>query len=103
MADFSRETWEKKVNEIMDYFNFNKVWKVMQFLKWKWAHTSLDCVGDLRAAVRKELMDVYRQFLTHQDDRFVATGGFEYEVEVHDEYPGGYQISVMFVVQSWNA
>jgi hypothetical protein len=65
------EKQQNAIDEIMDWFDFEKVAKVMSFLEWKWisAEEGVPSVGEIRQQARKLLKQVIEQKTT------IATGG----------------------------
>jgi len=84
---------EDQINEIMDWFNFNKVAKAMKALDWTWASTGLEPPheGQIREMARNLLIRAC-------DDWHCATGGF---VARCDEETG--DLTLEFHVSSWTA
>jgi len=81
-----------KIDDIMCWFNFNKVAIVMQALNWKWAGAAdgIPVVGELREVALRLL----RQAAAHQGDIEMGTGGFTVKKEQGD-------LSLSFVVEEW--
>jgi hypothetical protein len=78
------------IEDVLDYFDFDKVHKVMTCLNWTWHDTEgVPMVGDLRKRARELLKEVpvggYR-----------ATGGFEVRQPEENYY------SLAFVLTDWN-
>jgi hypothetical protein len=100
------KTLEQHVDEVMDWFDFNKVKKVMDFLDWKW---TMDCgsavpeIADMRKLVRKYMRDLYQKY--SKEEKIVAgtgSGGFyvEYRKGI-DEGERFDDFSVSFSVGEW--
>jgi hypothetical protein len=75
------EKQQNAIDEIMDWFDFEKVAKVMSFLEWKWvtAEEGIPSVGEIRQSARKLLKQAIEQKTT------IATGGLR-ATYFHDEY-----------------
>lgn len=94
-------------DSIMDNFEFSKVAAVMDFLGWEWAtgndidRTYIPDESDIRRAART-LMDVVieKHISSGGRNQFIATGGFEVELNVCEE-DGIPDLSLKFVVSDW--
>ena len=75
------EKQQNAIDEIMDWFDFEKVAKVMGALEWKWvtAEEGIPSVGEIRQSARKLLKQAIEQKTT------IATGGLR-ATYFHDEY-----------------
>lgn len=86
------KTKQQMVDEIMDWFDFDRVHKVMVALDWHWASADdgIPSKGELRKVARELLWRV----LENKDEYKIATGGFQasYENEV---------LSLKFIVSDW--
>jgi hypothetical protein len=60
------EKEQELIDEIMDYFDFDKVAKVMTFLEWKWvsAEDGIPSVGEIRQSARRLLKDAIKNKTT---------------------------------------
>ena len=91
------EREQEAIDNIMDYFNFDKVLKTMIALDWKWVkedHKSIDdleipSIERIRKTARKALM----RAIEIKDS--TSTGGFQ------AEYNYG-SLSLQFVVEQWD-
>ena len=65
------EKEQESIDEIMDWFDFEKVAKVMEFLKWKWVSTEdgIPSVSEIRQSARRLLKDAIKNKTT------IGTGG----------------------------
>lgn len=80
------------VEEILDYFDFEKVKKVMDHLNWQWWDTGIPEIPDLRRKARSLLQTVingiqktYPNDVT--GDYYTATGGFYVTAKVYEGDP----------------
>lgn len=66
---------QASIDEIMDNFDFAKVVKVMQFLKWKWwdAEDEIPTEYEVRKNARRLLYDVAKN---PDEEASITTGGF---------------------------
>lgn len=66
-------THEEQIEEIMDYFDFNKVHRAMTALDWAW----YDCGGvPTEAHLRKEARKLLREVSRKEPGYAIGTGGF---------------------------
>ena len=90
------KTLEEHVDEVMDWFDFEKVHRVMTMLDWKWAMIgAVPEIPDLRKQVRKLMRELW-----NSDNQLVATGGFV--VRLHREKNWA-RFSVAFELTEWNS
>lgn len=89
--------WEKKaIKEIMNNFDFEKVHKVMVFLKWSWAGYGVPDIKTIKKAAKEVLMDLIKDSNEH-DICELQTGGFTARIEKSNKY-----MSLSFVIADWN-
>ena len=83
------------IDGIMDYFNFEKVLKVMELLEWEWkaAEEGIPTVPELRQQARRLLK------MSLEEKTNTSTGGFHVMYE-SSEY-GSEFIQLMFAVEEW--
>lgn len=63
----------RTIDEVIADFNFEKVHRVMEFLKWEWAGRGVPDVPEMKRVARELLED-----LNHRPDVWeMRTGGFE--------------------------
>lgn len=103
------ENEQKHLDELMDYYNFNKVASVMEHLQWKWF--KCDCPNNvpdeqyIRAEVRKWftrlIVDANNGVGSGQDRYSMCTGGFDYVVLC--DYKGCVDaLGLKFYVAEWS-
>jgi hypothetical protein len=83
------------IDGIMDYFNFEKVLKVMELLDWKWVATEegIPTVPELRQEARRLLK------MSFKEKTDVSTGGFH--VRYESDADGSEFIQLIFAVEEW--
>jgi len=83
------------IDGIMDYFNFEKVLKVMELLEWEWqdAEEGIPTLPELRQQARRLLK------MAFQEKTNTSTGGFH--VRYESDADGGEFIQLMFAVEEW--
>lgn len=92
-------TIDDHIEEVMDEFDFVRVYQAMHHLGWVWA-TAVDgvpTIGEMRRQVRKLMKMTYNDAHKFGEDEYtVGTGGFEvYYNKKHDFF------DVKFVLTSW--
>ena len=82
----------RMIDNIMDYFDFNKVKKTMEKLDWRWGRDKAPpCEGELREHARKMLENIVKQ-----DCLESSCGGFHV-------YFDGEILKLIFEVSSWES
>lgn len=82
-------TDEDRINEIMDWFNFSKVYNTMVVLDWKWAGET-PCEAEIRGQARKLLQHLVRDTSCAS----IGSGGFE-------AYREQGQLGLRFLICDW--
>ena len=80
---------EDQINEIMDWFNFGKVYETMVALDWKWVNETPS-----EGEIRKKARDLLKDLVRTKNCDVIGTGGFE-------AYRYGSQLGLRFVVSDW--
>jgi len=98
---YDKKYWYKKIEDIMNHFDFNKTHQVMEALDWEWVGSNVipPDVEDLRKEVRRLLTDLV-------EDRIIRglqttcreCGGFRVEINVKEGY-----LSLSFIATSWES
>lgn len=65
--------YNKKIEDILDEFNFEKVHKAMEALDWTWYDSGVPRIAELRKTARRLLRDVAEV----DGDITMGTGGFQ--------------------------
>jgi hypothetical protein len=83
------------IDNIMDYFKFEQVRKVMELLNWEWAATEegIPTLPELRQEARRLLK------MAFEEKTNVSTGGFHVMYESDDD---GEYIQLLFAVDEWD-
>lgn len=95
---------QEMIDEIMDWFEFEKVHKVMEDLDWTWVSvgTRVPTLQDLRSSARRELHLAYDGLEKHGGDNyFTGSGGFF--ASAHKLQNGKVSLSLKFAVSDWTA
>jgi hypothetical protein len=76
------EEQHKAVNDIMDWFDFEKVHKVMKYLRWNWvsAEDGIPYLGEIKSQAR----DLLTRSI--QEGQGLGTGGFQVTYLPHENY-----------------
>ena len=95
---------QEMIDEIMDWFEFEKVHKVMEALDWTWATVGaiVPTIQDLRRSAREQLHWAYDGLEKHGGDNyFTGSGGFF--ASAHKLPNGKVSLSLKFAVSEWTA
>jgi len=91
------EREQEAIDNIMDYFDFNKVLKTMIALDWKWVKENHKDINDLEipsiGRIRKTARKALIRAIEIKD--YTSSGGFEAEYEDGVLY-------LRFVVEEWD-
>lgn len=93
----TKEQVQARIDEIMDWFDFGKVAKVMEALDWSWyisGEMEVPAEPDLREAARDLLWKAYG--LSRSTDCTIGLGGF-----YATYYPEDGQFKLVFQVAQW--
>jgi hypothetical protein len=95
---------QKLIDEIMDWFSFSKVAKVMQTLEWRWAncndYKSIPVESTLRESARKGLRRSIQESLGRKYYQ-IGSGGFNYRVWRENNVVT--YVTLTFVVEEWSS
>ena len=94
---YDRYLVEKRLDDIMDNFDFDRVHKTMELLDWHWA-TSKDGGVPTVDEIRDVAADILWE-LVNSNNEFIATGGLEARKDFSD--PSNPFIELKFVVEEW--
>lgn len=67
----------KKINEVIDFFDFEKVHNVMEFLNWQWQGKGVPEIYELKETARNLIIESINKTLETLEDYSIGTGGFE--------------------------
>ena len=90
-------TEQEAIDNIMDYFDFDKVLKTMIALDWKWVKESHKSIEDLETPSIERIRKTARRALMRAIEikDYTSSGGFEAEYDDGNLY-------LMFVVEEWD-
>ena len=91
--EYNEEYWRDMLDEIMDYFDFEKVHKCMVALDWVWHDTGIPEVADIRKMARTLL-----RCCIETKTKCNATSGLKASI---DRKKG--VLSLEFIVTEWDA
>lgn len=83
---------QEAIDNIMDNFDFEKVYNAMVALDWEWRNEGVPDVSDLRKEARNLLKTALK------DKTNVGTGGFQ--VQYFSDKDGQY-VHLSFVIDEW--
>ena len=88
---------QEAIDNIMDYFNFDKVLKTMIALDWKWFKEDYKSIDDLEIPSIERIRKTARKALMRAIEikDYTSSGGFEAEYDDGNLY-------LMFVVEEWD-
>ena len=88
------EEQQKLVNEIMDWFDFEKVHRTMKFLRWKWdsSEEGIPCIGEIRESSRRLLTQAVL------NNTNTSSGGLVVTYEPNENY-----LRLQFVISEWES
>lgn len=80
--------YQEEIDDILDYFDFEKVHKAMEALDWEWVSPyglAVPLLGDLRKQARQLLTDAFKKVTPGLNSEFfIATGGFIVQARTYD-------------------
>ena len=88
------EDQRKAVDNIMDWFNFEKVHRTMKALRWEWigAEEKIPCQGEIRERARQLLTDAI------QSEMSIGSGGLQVTYVPVEGF-----LKLEFIVSEWDA
>jgi hypothetical protein len=98
----------KMIDDIMDAFDFDKVQRTMDFLRWKWAgeYVTIDMLKETSNRLLREAADArlgdYKD--THWEQSVIcATGGFQAQAWCNEDKTKVDALDLKFVLVDWDA
>jgi len=90
-----KQTTKEQIDEIMDYFDFAKVRRVMEFLDWGWSDSNGGLEIPSEYQLRKKARSLLQQVAESEEEKSIMCGGFVAErFEGKDEEEGDYWVSL---------
>ena len=98
-----KKSREQLIDEIVENFNWDKVYRTMEALNWTWVDSEGETpsIGKLITTATRLLRDAYDGAEKEQYTYLAGTGGFE-AVCFADGEDGMYRLELRFVVASWD-
>jgi hypothetical protein len=98
------KTLEQHIEETMNWFDFNKVHKVMTFLNWKWAGEGVPETPIMRQRVREYMKELYAKAAKQKKfNSFLSSGGFMVKYVKNVDKNGSWDyFSVSFQLVDWD-
>lgn len=101
---YDKITLEKMRGNIIENFDFKRVYTVMKALDWRWAcvcdNTRVPMVDEIMESAKRLLDEVIESHLKDGENQHISTGGFEASLTVCEE-DGIPDLSLKFVVEDW--
>jgi hypothetical protein len=93
---------EQLIDEIIENFNWGKVYRTMEALGWIWASSEGETpsIGKLITTATRLLRDAYDGAVKEQETYLAGTGGFE--AVCYMDGDDMYRLELRFVVTSWD-
>ena len=98
----------KMIDDIFDAFDFDKVQRTMDFLRWKWAgeYVTIDMLKETAKRLLREAADArlgdYKD--THWEQSVIcATGGFQAQAWCNEDKTKVDALDLKFVLVDWDA
>ena len=93
---------EQLIDEIVENFNWDKVYRTMDALGWTWIDSEGETpsTGRLITTATRLLRDAYDGAVKEQQTYLSGTGGFE--AVCYTDNDGMYRLELRFVVASWD-
>jgi len=97
-----KKSREQLIDEIVENFNWDKVYRTMDALGWIWASSEGETpsIGKLISTATGLLRDAYDGAEKEQYTYLVGTGGFQAVCFVDED--SMYRLELRFVVASWD-
>jgi len=102
------KTLDQHIEEVMDWFDFNKVKTIMNFLNWKWGTEdggmAVPEIADMRKNVRRYMRELYTKRKNEKEvSTWTGSGGFMiYYYKGEDENGPWDRFSVAFEAATWD-
>lgn len=92
---------QEQIEEIIDWFDFHKVHKVMEFLDWQWKDQGVPGIGDLRKKAREYIKVAVIKCNEPEGEYSVRCGGFHVKVNKYEGDEKVY-IKLAFELEDWD-
>lgn len=95
-------TTQEKIGSLLEEFDFNKVHRVMEFLKWEWIGKGVPSLYHLVKAAEKHLLSAVEQLENEEDKEQIyvsASGGFSANAWYYD---GELKLKISFKIEELN-
>lgn len=101
---YDKITLEKMRGNIIENFDFKRVYTVMKALDWRWAcvcdNTRVPMVDEIMESAKRLLDEVIESHLEDGENHQISTGGFEVAINICED-DGIPDLSLKFVVEDW--
>src|SRR6056297_2909711 len=92
MTPKERHTFEEHWNQIIQWYDFDKVKKTMDALEWEWNKVGIPSTAQIVEKARSLCEEVYRKRGAR-----IGTGGFKAYYDAEEDI-----MSLEFTVEDWN-
>jgi len=97
---YDKQYWDRKIEEIMNNFDFTRTYRVMEALNWEWCDQGVPNVDEQRETARDILERLVASPLRLSDgcggSSRLGTGGFMAEIDTNTGFLGLY-----FIAAEW--
>lgn len=94
------KTEREVIDEIMDFFEFDKVHKAMTVLNWEWRDIGVPDIYEIKKTARQMMYKCYENCVKDKSSRGLSTGGFRAFCEFEDGVFMGIELS--FILESFD-
>lgn len=94
------KTERQVIDEIMDFFEFDKVHKAMVALNWQWRDVGVPDIYEIRKTARQIMYECYEYAVKDKSSRGLSTCGFRAFCEFEDGVFIGIKLS--FILESFD-
>ena len=90
------------IDQVMDWFDFDRVAQVMKILEWKWTGIGVPSNPELRSAARSLMTTAAKEMMDENLSQYTtATGGFS--TTIYYDPVHGYEVDLKFILAEWSA
>ena len=98
----------KMIDDIIDEFDFNKVWTTMEYLGWRWGGQGVPTIKALIEEAKRLLKGAAKSRLTDFKDEYWemgitnGTGGFQAKAYCNEDKTEIIALDLKFVLTEWD-
>lgn len=94
------KTERQVIDEIMDFFEFDKVHKAMTALNWEWRAIGVPEIYEIRKTARRMMYECYENAVKDKSSKRLSSGGFYVFCEFEEGIFTGIELS--FILESFD-